>query len=311
MMKSPPEATSASGPAVEGRASAAREGRKVEQVFLKGRRVALESRGKGEPVILIHGWNSTRLQWLYTLRALSPRFRIICPDLPGCGDSDDAEEYPYTPEGMIAYIEDLRRVLHLPSFHLVGHSLGGCIAAHYAAEHGDRVKSLVLVSTPSTRLSMGLRALLPGGAAFVSLTYRLRSDKVLKWMFYRGVYAPEYLDLDFVRANVAAASRTSRKALTESARMALRVNLDPVLPKITNPTLIVFGDRDKSVNPREAERQKRMIEGALVVILTKCAHCPPYERPGPFNNLLGDFLSGGGGRLRETCKETSTREEGR
>lgn len=266
----------------------------MAEVSIEGAGVAYEERGKGEPLVLLHGWNSSRKQWLLNLKAFAPRYRVIAPDLPGFGESEYNEAFPYTLDGTASFLEAFRRALHLPPFHLLGHSMGGCIAVRYTAQNPEVVRKLALVSTPTHTASMGLRALLPGARCFISMTYRFRNESTLKWMFYRALYQPEYQDLDFVRANVQATARTSRRALGESVLMFRKMNLADELSRIDQPTLIVFGDKDKSVNPRESQRQRGLLPHPYVTVITACGHCPPYERPELFNELVLEFLKAEG-----------------
>jgi len=258
-------------------------------VTLEGAKIAFEERGRGEPIVLLHGWNGTRKQWLLNLRALAPRFRAIAPDLPGFGESEEGS-FEYTLDGMSAFVRSFGEALRLPPFHLVGHSMGGCIAIRHAAANPEGVRRLVLVSTPTRTASMGVRTLLPGAKCFVSATYRFRGETALKWGFYRGLYEPEKQDLDFVRANVKASALTTRRALSLSTRMMRRMDLSSDLKSIERPTLIVFGDKDRSVNPREALRQRGLLPLPFMAVLTSCGHCPPFERPELFNTVLRDFL---------------------
>jgi pimeloyl-ACP methyl ester carboxylesterase len=262
-------------------------------ITMNGAKVAYEERGKGEPVVLVHGWGSSRKQWLLNLKAFAPRFRAIAVDLPGFGESEESA-YPYTLDGMASFLEGFTSALHLPSFHLLGHSMGGCISIHYTSLYPQKISKLILVSTPTRSVSMGVRALLPGAKSFISLTYRIRNEDMLKWMFYRGVYAPEYQDLDFVRANAKANALATRRALSESTHIVRRMDLADELLRITQPTLIVFGDKDRSVNPREAQRQRDLLSNPYMTILTACGHCPPYERPELFNTVVLDFLEAEG-----------------
>lgn len=262
----------------------------MEQITVEGSRIAYEVRGKGDPVVFLHGWNSTSKQWLLNLKAFAPGFRVIAPDLPGFGDSEECDAFPYTRDGMAAFLEAFRQVLGLPAPYIVGHSMGGCIAVRYAACHPEAVKRLVLVSTPTRSASLGLRALMPGVECFISGTYRMRNEDILKWMFYRGVHEPEQLDLDFVRANVKATARIGKRTLRESTRIVRRMNLSDDLTSIAQPTLIVFGDKDKSVNPREAQRQRLLLARPYLAMLTGCAHCPPFEKPDLFNKVVLEFL---------------------
>jgi 3-oxoadipate enol-lactonase len=263
-------------------------------ITLRGAKVAYEDRGKGEPVILLHGWNSSRKQWLLNLKAFAPGFRAIAPDLPGFGESEEGE-FSSTLDGMASFLDAFRRGLNLSRFHLLGHSMGGCISIRYATSHPETVRKLVLISTPTRSVSIGLRAIIPGAECFISRTYRYRSEGMLKWMFYRSLYEPEYQDLDFVRANVKADMLATRRALSESTRLVRKLDLTDDLRAITHPTLIVFGNKDKSVNPREAVRQRDILAKSYMTLITACGHCPPYERPDLFNTLVLDFLREGEG----------------
>ncbi|MDI6830997.1 MAG: alpha/beta hydrolase [Actinomycetota bacterium] len=258
-------------------------------VKVRGARIAYEERGKGDPVILLHGWNATGKQWLHNLKALGQRHRAIAPDLPGHGDSEMGD-FAFHLDGMADFLESFRKALRLPPFHLVGHSLGGCIALHYAATRPEMVRKLVLVSTPTRRAGIGLKAYLPGLPRLVSLTYRFRNESVLKWMFYRGLHKPEYQDLEFVRANVRAALKNTCGALAAAAGMIRKLDLTEDLRAVANPTLIVFGDKDRSVNPGEALRQKQELPRPYLAMITASGHCPHCERPDLFNAVVREFL---------------------
>ena len=126
------------------------------------------------------------------------------------------------------------------------------------------------------------------------MTYRLRSENVLKWMFYRGLYKPEEQDLDFVHANIKATSRISKHVLLETTRMVRKISLEEDLRSVAVPTLVVFGDRDRSVSTAEVERQRSLRPKSYVAVITASDHSPPYERPEMFNQLVLDFLGDDG-----------------
>ena len=191
---------------------------------------------------------------------------------------------------MASFLEELRQALFLPSLCLVGHSMGGCISLRYSTLYGDNLDKLVLVATPTRTSSLGLRARMPGIERVVSMTYRLRSDRFLKFMFYRGLYKPEEQDLDFVRANIKAASRIPKHVLVETTRMVRKIDLEEDLREVGVPTLVVFGDRDRSVSTTEVERQRTLLPKPYVTVITASDHSPPYERPEIFNQLVQDFL---------------------
>lgn len=262
----------------------------MAEIMVQGARVAFEERGKGKPLILLHGWNGSRKEWLLNMKALARVFRVIAPDFPGYGDSEDLDDFSYSFDGAADFVDAFRRRLRLSSFDLAGHSMGGCIAIRYAARFPANVARLVLVATPTRASSLSNRVRMPGSSLFISVSYPFRSEAVLKWMFYHGLHKPEYQDLDFVRSNIRAMTRTSKKALVESSRMFRKMDLSEDLSRISSPVLIVFGDRDRTVDTREVSLQREQLPHPYVAIISGSGHSPNFERPEIFNELIMDFL---------------------
>jgi len=102
--------------------------------------------GAGPPVVLVHGLASAWSVWYHTLPALSAHYRVIAVDLPGFGRSDafgrDVEVTDY-----VDVLIELLDGLEIERVGLIGHSLGGVIAQHFAARHSARTAALVLVAT--------------------------------------------------------------------------------------------------------------------------------------------------------------------
>src|SRR5438874_5764645 len=119
-------------------------------------RIAWESQGAGEPVLLIHGLGYARWGWEPVAAALAERFRLLLFDNRGIGESE-VPPGPYTPRAMA---EDAVSVLDeagVESAHVVGTSLGGMVAQELALGWPERVNRLVLACTT------------PGGAGAYSL----------------------------------------------------------------------------------------------------------------------------------------------
>jgi pimeloyl-ACP methyl ester carboxylesterase len=101
--------------------------------------------GAGSPVILLHGPAAHAAAWMRVLPALVRRHRVIVPDLPGHGASGSVT--PMTVERMIAWLGELITKTCASPPAVVGHALGGAIAARFAAAHGDAIRQLILVDT--------------------------------------------------------------------------------------------------------------------------------------------------------------------
>src|SRR5262245_14209359 len=101
--------------------------------------------GKGETILVLHGFGASGDSWNRLAGSLTKNHRVIAPDLPGWGASTriDVESYAYPAQ--LQRLESLAQTLKLDRFHLMGHSMGGFLAAAYAAQFPQRVITLGLL----------------------------------------------------------------------------------------------------------------------------------------------------------------------
>jgi len=111
-----------------------------------GLRLHVESVGRGEPCLLLHGYLASTTIWSPVLPLVAHRVRAAAIDLPGCGYSDRPANAPYDIPWFADLIPAVLDALQMPRAVLFGHSLGGAIALQAAASHPDRVRALVLVA---------------------------------------------------------------------------------------------------------------------------------------------------------------------
>jgi pimeloyl-ACP methyl ester carboxylesterase len=102
--------------------------------------------GKGDPVVLLHGWPQTWYEWRNVMPALARNYTVIAPDLPGLGDSTPPTSYDT--KTIAAYIHQLVNQLGFKSIYLVGHDIGTLVSYPYAAEYPSEVKKLVVMESP-------------------------------------------------------------------------------------------------------------------------------------------------------------------
>ena len=101
--------------------------------------------GPGEPIVLLHGGGLTAHTWDLVCLQLRPRYRCVAPDLRGHGDSSWSSSADYRLDAYRADVEGLVDYLGLERFVLVGMSLGGATAIHFAGRHAEKLSALVLV----------------------------------------------------------------------------------------------------------------------------------------------------------------------
>jgi len=240
----------------------------------------------GPPVVLLHGLGSCAADWAPQLDALVPRYRVVAVDLPGHGASP-LPSGPLTIEDMASAVARLSSELDAEPAHVVGLSLGACVALRLALQAPARVRSLTLVNpfacvrpgglTDVARLAQRLWLLatapMPSLAAHVA-------GRLFPWPEQRALY----------EAAVGSLSATSRRGYAAAMRALARFDARGQLAAIRRPTLIVAGDRDPVVALAPKLRLGAAIPGAHVVVVPGSGHATPYDRPGAFNRLLLEFL---------------------
>src|SRR5579859_1077045 len=120
-----------------------------ERLAVNGRQIVVHMAGQGEPVVLWHGAGTfTGWDWI---KPLAEGYRLITPVHPGYGESEDDPQITSIQDYVMTYL-DLFDQLGLDTFSLVGHSLGGWMAATFATQHARRLRKLVLVSPAGLRV---------------------------------------------------------------------------------------------------------------------------------------------------------------
>ncbi len=249
-------------------------------------RIHFEQAGAGDAIVLLHGLGSGGQDWLLQFPVLSEKFRVIAPDLPGHGRSEKPRSRVRVPD-LANDVVSLLNTLEVSRAHLVGLSLGGCVAQQMALDCPARVRSLTLVNTfarfdlgePGNALPllvrMGVLGLLglPAQARFVAAR-----------MFPKPEQAPlRKLAAERIAANDPATYR----------RMLAAIQLFDVtrrLGEITCPALVIAGDRDSTVSLRAKRLLASRIPGARFELIADSGHATPVDQPEAFNQIVMDFV---------------------
>ena len=242
--------------------------------------IALRRAGAGRLLLFLHGANDAG-QWLPCLDDLAARRDVIVPEHPGFGASDMPAWLDTIPDLANFYL-DLIDQLDLHDVDLVGHDLGGWIAAELAVRNPRRLASLTLVAAAGIHLAGVAKAdpfLRTDEQRIRDLFHDpARADEMIK-----RVLRPELEDLNLK-------NQTTTARLTWQPR-----GYDPHLAKwlhrITLPTLVVWGANDRLLPPAYACAWQKLIPGAQLVTLPDCGHLPHVEQPAAFVAALDKFFA--------------------
>ena len=132
-------------------------GFELNRIDTSGATINYIAAGKGEPVLLLHGYPETHVCWHRIAPELAKRYRVICADLRGYGDSSKPAGLPdhsnYSKRAMALDMVELMQKLGHETFHLVGHDRGARVAHRLTRDHGPRVRTLtVLDVSPTLRM---------------------------------------------------------------------------------------------------------------------------------------------------------------
>ncbi len=100
------------------------------------------SAGKGEPILLLHGWPTSSYLWRNIIEPLARTRLVIAPDLPGFGSSDKPPTAPYTLDYQVKMLDSLLRSMNVGRTDLVVHDLGGPVGLLWAVRNPSKVRGL-------------------------------------------------------------------------------------------------------------------------------------------------------------------------
>lgn len=236
--------------------------------------------GKGQPLLFMHGaatWHGFDFA-----RGWTSQFEVIIPYHPGFGPSQSSAEFT-TVDHYVSHYAELAEVLGLSRFHLVGFSLGGWMAAHFAAKHANRVDRLVLVAPA------GLEVLDHPQPDLSTIT----PDEILGYLVHDlrtlQPYLPNGEDAEF--AAMREKEGTTVAGLLRNGTLN-HPDMAQVLQKISSPTLLIWGIKDRLVPPDQGAAWQQLIAGASLKIFPGAGHLALDESHAACNEVAA-FLSEG------------------
>jgi pimeloyl-ACP methyl ester carboxylesterase len=235
-------------------------------VTISGHRLFYHIVGAGSPLVLIHGHAASGAAWQRVLPFLAQHYQVIVVDLPGYGRSQLTG--PWRLYGIAPLLVRWLRQMELQPVALIGHSMGGAIAADLTVSAPELVDRLVLVDTAG----LPLRAPLP-----------ILAVRSVGSFFQPG--NGSYFPLE-IRDHLL----TSPRTLWQSALQVAKCDFRAELASISVPTLIMWGEHDLLIPPTLGYELHKALPHATFVIVPKCGHRPMLGQPAVFSQIVLRFL---------------------
>jgi pimeloyl-ACP methyl ester carboxylesterase len=263
-------------------------------------RIYYEDVGRGEPLILLHGFGETHETWAKLAPALARRYRVISIDLKGAGFSDKPDDGRYRVADQAAIIEELADELRLSKVTLIGHSLGGGVvlmtALQWQAQGRHRLKQLVLIDSAGISDKPPHLISLLRWPLFGPLMLHLANPTILVRQILAGNYDdPRLVEPRLVEAYARSLqSPGGREALIMTARQVIPDHFAELIARYRTldvPVLILWCRHDRILPFSDAGKFRDALPRAEVYLLDRCGHSPQEERPGETLRVLEPFLS--------------------
>ncbi len=273
----------------------------VHDVRVGRHRISTLTMGQGPDVLLLHGLGGTRASLLETAAALSRRYRVHAPDLPGFGSSCKPRLGAYNARWFADAMLGLMDELDIADTRIVGNSMGGRIGIELGLLAPERIKGLGLLCPAVAWIRRGLhpivRLLRPEFGLLPHGIHRSLVSAQFWNMFHdRHALDPAVGDLmvdEFRRIYQSAGARFAFLASARNIYLEApfgRRGFYPRLSELQVPALFVWGSHDPLVPAGFSRHVREWLPAAQQVTISGCGHVPQVERPDECNALLMDFF---------------------
>ncbi len=252
---------------------------------MNGLEIAYRRLGEGPPLVLVHGAADDGRGWQPQLVALSDEFTVVAWDEPGAGGSSDLPP-DFSLADYAHCLAALIEALALGPAHVAGLSWGGTVAQELYRHHPELVATLILADTYA-----GWKGSLPAEEVRARVTDAQEMLAAPSAQFdsrLPGLFAGDPPG-EFVALREEIAAGVRRLTLRRQLRVMAEADQRDLLPHISVPTLLIWGELDARSPLTVARQFQQAIPTAQLVVIPDAGHMSNLEQPGPFSDAVREF----------------------
>ena len=261
-----------------------------------GRRMPYSEGGPANAptLILLHGYTGDRNHWNEVARDLTDRWHVIIPDLPGHGDTPLADDA--SADGMAQTLGHFVDSIGAQRYVLVGHSMGGGVAALFAMARPQQVRGLVLVDSAGVYAdnpSPVMQAIAQGDNP-LAIETTADYQRLLNVAMAKPPFIPD--SIQQALATRAVAHRAAYTQILDSL-LNTQTHLPPstfhmVLHSLRMPTLVIWGRKDAIFDVKVTQELADNLPNATVTVFDDVGHTPIREAPRRTAVAIDGFVGG-------------------
>ena len=247
---------------------------------------------KGPVIVFLHGLGASKDQWGPDIYAMSRLYRCIFVDLPGEGESSFDVSTNYAPERQMYRLTELFKELDIGQMVLIGSSIGGCIAALYAAEHPSQISKLILLA-PAGLQGKKNSEVIERFRCTGSHPFGYRTIEEMRW-FWSLVFNNPPAVPDFLAKALAAKGSQRFNHTDKIVQDFLASGLYPLQARLVSvkaQTLVVWGEKDRIFDVSCISEAKILLPSAGAVVIKGAGHVPYLERSSETLLEISNFIA--------------------
>lgn len=244
--------------------------------------------GSGTPILLLHGFDSSVLEFRRLLPLLASKNQTWAVDLLGSGFTERVAGLPYSPSAIKTHLYCFWKALIGKPVILVGASMGGAAAIDFTLAHPQAVQKLVLINSVGYTGSFPLGRFLFPPIDFLAVEWwRQRKVQPLTWATIFSEWNPELIEV-LQCANLHLEMPGWQEAFCTFTKSG-GYGLADKIARIDKPTLILWGESDDVLGTSDAAQFQRDIPHSKLIWLKDCGHVPQLEQPQTLSQLILAF----------------------
>ena len=245
--------------------------------------------GEGQPIVLLHGFDSSFLEFRRIYQSLKRNFQVIIPDLLGFGFSPRCATNEYNPSKIISYLVDIIETLKITNnLKIIGASMGGSTALNLAFEIPDSIEKIILLSPAGLfgepkNIPFPLNQI---GASFLGL------PQVRKSLCRQAFAYPDECvgEMEEQIASIHLGCMGWRNSLASFAKSGGFAGTHKYIPNILNiPIKTLCGENDRILGKKEIKKIKK-VKKLNFVGLQNCGHLPHVDLPSLSSKIIQDYF---------------------
>ena len=249
---------------------------------IDGVNVYYKTAGKGEKVVLLHGWGGQADSFLPVFNFLSSQYEVYALDFPGFYQSSDPDR-PWNVTDYSSMLLKFFDKLGIEKANLVGHSFGGRVSILFSASHPERVNKVVLTDSAGLIPKRSFK--------YYCKVYKFKFFKKLYMTFTSGSDSKEKLERFYKKYGSNDYKNTSG-VMRQTFVKVVNQDLHGYLSSIKAPTLLIWGDKDQDTPISFAKIMEKEIPDAGLVVFEGAGHFAYLERVNDFNIIVNRFFGG-------------------